>query len=125
MRIQRKVVPAVSATARTVFVPAQKVSTAKTARQVSQPPRFYLKLAFVVSLLASLGSLYFSEVDRYLPCELCWYQRICMYPLALVLGLGLLTGDRRVDRYALPLAGIGFFIAFYHNVIYYLAKYLP
>ncbi|PTA69175.1 disulfide bond formation protein B [Deinococcus arcticus] len=75
-----------------------------------------LYLAWVVSLAATLGSLYFSEVRQFNPCILCWFQRIFMYPLAIVLGVAALGADLRVRRYVLPLAGIGLLIALYQNL---------
>lgn len=79
--------------------------------------------AWVVALVATLGSLFFSEVMEYPPCVLCWYQRICMYPLVIVILMGLFPFDRRVVRFGLPLALIGLIIAIYHNLLYY--KILP
>lgn len=73
--------------------------------------------AWIAALLATLGSLYLSEVMNFAPCSLCWYQRIAMYPLVVVLGVGIVTRDRGVWRYAAPLAGIGLAIAVYHVVI--------
>ncbi len=73
-----------------------------------------LPLAAGVATVATLGSLYFSEVAGYTPCLLCWYQRIAMYPLALVLLIATVRNDRDVRPYALPLAGIGAAIAAYH-----------
>ena len=75
--------------------------------------------AWVVSLVATLGSLYFSEVMLLPPCVLCWYQRICMYPIAVILTVGLAGHDRRVPRYVWPLALVGLAIAIYHNLLYY------
>ena len=75
--------------------------------------------AWIVSLLATMGSLFFSEVMELPPCVLCWYQRICMYPLAVVITVGLATEDRGVSRYAWPLALIGLAVATYHNLLYY------
>ncbi|MFC5849940.1 disulfide bond formation protein B [Deinococcus petrolearius] len=74
-----------------------------------------LYLAWVVALAATLGSLYFSEVRGFNPCVLCWYQRICMYPQALLLGIAAFSGDLRVRRYALPLAVVGWLTALYQN----------
>lgn len=65
------------------------------------------------------GSLYFSEVMRLVPCVLCWYQRITMYPLVAILLVGMSFKDSKVYRYVLPLAIIGLFIATYHVVLYY------
>lgn len=76
-----------------------------------------LTLAWVQSLIATLGSLYFSEVARFTPCTLCWYQRVFMYPLVLILLVGLYRRDRSVTSYALPLAGAGWLIALYHNFL--------
>ena len=68
---------------------------------------YELWLAFLVALVATLGSLYFSERAHFFPCELCWYQRICMYPLALVTLLLATAGDHRAARYLLPLPVVG------------------
>ena len=64
---------------------------------------YELWLAFLVAALATGGSLYFSEIAHYVPCELCWYQRICMYPLAITTLLAAFADDDRVARYLLPL----------------------
>lgn len=74
-------------------------------------------IAWVIALASTLGSLYFSEILGYAPCLLCWYQRIFMYPLVLILAVGLLIRDRRVSLYALPVSLIGLGIAFYHNLL--------
>jgi hypothetical protein len=76
-----------------------------------------LRMAFAVALVATLGSLYFSEVVGFVPCLLCWYQRIAMYPLAVVLGVAALRVDAGIWRYALPLAGVGALISGYHVLI--------
>ena len=73
--------------------------------------------AFVVAVLATGGSLYFSEVAGYEPCTLCWYQRIAMYPLVVVLGIAAWRGDARVRRYVLPIVAIGAAIALYHYAL--------
>ncbi len=78
---------------------------------------------WVVALVATLGSLFFSEVLEYPPCVLCWYQRICMYPLVVILLMKLIFGARDTRLYVLPLALIGWSIALYHNLLYY--KILP
>jgi disulfide bond formation protein DsbB len=84
---------------------------------------FFLFSSWFISLVSTMGSLFFSEIMLYPPCVLCWYQRICMYPLSLILLLGLFPISKMVIRYALPLAGVGWTIAFYHNLLYY--KILP
>lgn len=76
-----------------------------------------LYLALAISLAGMLGSLYFSEFVGYIPCVLCWYQRIVMYPLVAVLVVGILRRDMNVWAYALPLSLIGTGIAFYHNLL--------
>ena len=74
--------------------------------------------AFVCAATATLGSLFFSEVMRLPPCSLCWYQRILMFPLPLVLVMGLSPYDPRASRYALPLAGLGTAVAVWHTLLY-------
>ncbi|MBI1282792.1 MAG: disulfide bond formation protein B [Thiobacillus sp.] len=73
-----------------------------------------LFLAWLVATLSTLGALFIGEVMGHAPCILCWYQRICMFPLVLVLAAGLFPFDRRVVRYALPLAAVGLLIALFH-----------
>jgi disulfide bond formation protein DsbB len=72
-------------------------------------------IAFVVALFTMLGSLYLSEIAHYQPCPLCWYQRICMYPLSVALLVGGLRRDRMVWTYILPPAIIGAGFAIYHT----------
>lgn len=74
-------------------------------------------LAWLLSLVATGGSLYFSEVVGFIPCTLCWYQRIFMYPLVVVLGLGSYKQDRNAITYALPFAVIGWLTALYHVLL--------
>ena len=76
-------------------------------------------VAWSTALVATLGSLMFSEVLGYPPCILCWYQRICMYPLVIIFGVGIMTKDRFTSWYALPLVLIGLLISIYHNLLYY------
>lgn len=79
--------------------------------------------AFAVSLAAMLGSLYFSQIAHFPPCVLCWYQRICMYPLVLILGFAIYKRSRDIVLPALALAFGGWLISIYHNLLYY--KILP
>lgn len=72
-----------------------------------------LYLAWLVALAAMLGSLYFSEVRHFVPCTLCWYQRILMYPLAIVLGIASYRQDAAVRNYVLPLSILGMAFAVY------------
>jgi disulfide bond formation protein DsbB len=71
-------------------------------------------LTWFVALLATMGSLYFSEVAGYTPCVLCWYQRIAMYPLVVILAVAAARRDVGGRWYAIALAGIGALIAAYH-----------
>jgi hypothetical protein len=76
-----------------------------------------LPLAAAIATVATGGSLYFSEVAGYLPCTLCWYQRIAMYPLVVVLGVATWRRDRQVWRTAVPIAAIGAGISIWHILI--------
>lgn len=76
-----------------------------------------LFLSFAASLIATLGSLYFSEIQKYIPCELCWYQRIFMYPLVLLLGMAIVKKDYGIARYSFVLSTIGGLISLYHYSI--------
>jgi len=73
-----------------------------------------LVFMFIISLIATLGSLYYSEIAGYAPCLLCWYQRIFMYPQIFILGLAIYRKDRKIIPYSLILSFVGFFIALYH-----------
>lgn len=75
---------------------------------------YTVALAAAVAATCMAGSLYFSEVAGFVPCTLCWYQRIPMYSLAVILGLAAVRHDRAIRRSALPLAGIGIVISTYH-----------
>jgi len=78
-------------------------------------------LLFLCWLLAggsTLGSIFFSSVMEFAPCVLCWYQRIFLFPLVIILGIGLFPLDRGVVKYALPLAMAGWLTAAYHNLLY-------
>ena len=74
---------------------------------------------WLVSLVATLGSLFFSEVMRLPPCVLCWYQRIAMYPLVVLATVALVRRDAGVGPYAWPLVALGLAISIYHNLLYY------
>lgn len=73
-----------------------------------------LFLAWLIAAVSTLAALFLGEVMGYTPCVLCWYQRICMFPLVLILAAGLFPFDRRVVRYALPLALTGLALALWH-----------
>ena len=74
-------------------------------------------LGGLVAVLATAGSLWFSEGANFPPCELCWYQRIAMYPLAVILPIAAVRRDDGVRIYGLALAGIGLAISAWHNYI--------
>ncbi|MEM3122373.1 MAG: disulfide oxidoreductase [Candidatus Pacearchaeota archaeon] len=76
-----------------------------------------LFFAFLVSLVATLGSLFFSEVAKYEPCKLCWFQRIFMYPQVIILGIALWKKEFLVRKYAIPLSVIGALIAGFHYLL--------
>ena len=75
------------------------------------------RLAVAVTVAASLGSLYLSEVGDLTPCRWCWIQRMAMYPLAFVLLIGWFTGDRLVRRYAVPMAVLGLAASIWHYLL--------
>lgn len=77
----------------------------------------WLYWAWLVSIAATVGSLYFSEVRMFVPCALCWWQRILMYPLVVVLGVATVRQDLTAWRTALPLSLIGFGTATYHYLL--------
>ncbi|PTX64336.1 disulfide bond formation protein DsbB [Melghirimyces profundicolus] len=75
---------------------------------------YSLYLAWLVAVAALVGSLWFSEVAGFIPCKLCWFQRILMYPLALILGLASYRGDRDAVLYALPFSVMGLVVSLWH-----------
>jgi Disulfide bond formation protein DsbB len=74
-------------------------------------------LAAAVAAVCMTGSLYYSEIADFPPCRLCWYQRIAMYPLVLLLGIAAWGRDPGIRRYAMPLAAIGAVVAAYHVLV--------
>jgi disulfide bond formation protein DsbB len=86
-------------------------------------PRALLSIAFAQVLAAISGSLYFSNVALFVPCDLCWWQRIMMYPQVILLGIALWRKDYGIAYYSLPIVSIGWLIAAYHTVLYYNANY--
>ncbi len=73
--------------------------------------------AWLIAAMSTLGALFLGEVMGLTPCVLCWYQRIAMFPLVLVLAAGLFPFDAKVIRYALPLAAVGALIAGFHLLL--------
>jgi disulfide bond formation protein DsbB len=77
-------------------------------------------VAWMISLVAMLGSLFFGEVMKLPPCTLCWYQRICLFPLPLLMAVAIVRRDTaELVAYAAPLAAVGAVIAGYHNLVDY------
>ncbi|PLT29102.1 disulfide oxidoreductase [Peribacillus deserti] len=76
-----------------------------------------LFFAWGVSVIAMFGSLYFSEIKGYEPCELCWYQRILMYPMAVILGIAVVKKHFKISIYTMILSAIGGLISLYHFLI--------
>lgn len=74
-------------------------------------------MAFVVALVATAGSLYYSEVAGFTPCRLCWYQRILMYPITIIALIGSLKRDEYLPTYVLPFSIAGMFVAGYHALL--------
>ena len=77
----------------------------------------YVFFAFIISLVSTLGSLFFSEIMHFIPCSLCWYQRIFMYPLVLIFLINLLFPDDKLFKYAILLVIFGWLISIYHNLL--------
>lgn len=76
-------------------------------------------LCWLISLIASVGSLFFSEIMKFPPCVLCWYQRIAMYPLVLLFFISTFHPPRIGFSFCFPLVLIGWFISLYHNLLHY------
>jgi disulfide bond formation protein DsbB len=74
-------------------------------------------LALGIALAAMLGSLYYSEIAGFVPCTLCWYQRVLMYPLTLILLVGLIKQDSSLPDYVLPFSVLGMGVSTYHYLI--------
>ena len=77
-----------------------------------------LFLCWLVAGVSAMGSLFFSYIMGFAPCVLCWYQRIFLFPLVIILAVGLFPFDKYVVKYALPLAIAGWLTALYHNLLY-------
>lgn len=83
----------------------------------------FIFFAFMSSLVATLGSLFFSEIMNFIPCSLCWYQRVFMYPLVFIFLVNLLYPDKEVFKYSFPLVIVGLILSSYHNLLVY--KIIP
>ena len=74
-------------------------------------------LSWTIAIVSMLGSLYFSDILHYPPCVLCWWQRVFMYPIVFLIGVGIVLKDRSLPYYILPLALIGTGVALYQNLL--------
>lgn len=77
-----------------------------------------LFICWLLATSSTMGSVFFSHVMEFAPCVLCWYQRICLFPLVILLAVGLFSFDKNVVKYTLPLAIAGWLTAFYHTLLY-------
>lgn len=73
--------------------------------------------AWLVATASTLGALFLGEIMGLPPCVLCWWQRIFMFPLAVLLPFGLFPFDRRMIRYGLALAVPGALVALFHQAL--------
>jgi len=79
----------------------------------------FLIIGFVISFFTVAFSLFYSEIIGFLPCKLCWFQRIFLFSQVVLFGMAYLKKDRKVAHYSFPLLAAGFFVAIYQNFIYY------
>ncbi len=79
--------------------------------------RYGLYFSWLITCIAFVGSLYFSDIRHHEPCHLCWYQRICLFPLIFILGIACYRGFRGIGIYVLPLVVIGLLFAIYQIAI--------
>lgn len=101
-----------------LFVAGIAAGKNKTVKQIfSLVSSNALILAFFISLFATAGSLFLSEIAHFVPCKLCWFQRIFMYPQVLILGIAAVKNDLSVKKYILPMSVIGAAIAVYHYIL--------
>ncbi|MCX6751608.1 MAG: disulfide bond formation protein B [Candidatus Nomurabacteria bacterium] len=82
----------------------------------------FLIVGFLVALFSSLFSLVYSEIIGFLPCQLCWYQRIFLFPQVFIFGMALWEKNKKIIKYAMPLLSVGFIISVYQNFIYYFGE---
>ncbi len=108
----------VAAAGAVLMVAARLIPSVATVRFLDVLHKVQLPLAALVATTASLGSFYFSEFGyHWAPCRFCWFQRIFMYPLAIILIIAAIRKDRGIKWYAAPLAGLGLLVSLWHNLI--------
>lgn len=81
--------------------------------------KYLLPLTFAQSFAGMVSSLYFSDIQNLAPCELCWYQRIALYPIVFLSAAGYLKNDEKIYHYILPFSVGGLILSIYHNLLYY------
>ncbi len=84
--------------------------------------KHFLVLSFLISLFASVFPLVYSEIIHFLPCYLCWWQRVFMFPTLFLFGTAFWDKDRKVIRYVASLLSLGFLISLYQNFFYYFGE---
>ncbi|MEI7709625.1 MAG: disulfide bond formation protein B [bacterium] len=82
----------------------------------------FLVFSFLISFFASVFPLVYSEIVHFLPCYLCWWQRVFLFPTLFLFGTALWDRDRKVVRYAASLLSAGFLVSVYHNFFYYFGE---
>jgi disulfide bond formation protein DsbB len=98
-----------------VWLLGDRVAAARPLAAAVQRRRNQFTLA--IALCSTVGSLYFSEHEHFLPCRLCWFQRVLMYPLVLIALVAIVRKDRSANWYIAPLAVVGASISTYHYLI--------
>lgn len=99
--------------------PAEASSNPSHREQPISPHAWkWLFAAWIVALAATAGALFIGEVMGQVPCHLCWYQRVFMFPLAVILGIATFREDGGIWRYALPVAVIGWLVAAFHSLLF-------
>lgn len=82
----------------------------------------FLYIGFIITFSATALSLFYSQIVGFLPCSLCWYQRIFMFPLVFIFGVAMYYGDRNIIKYIFSLSLSGLFFAIYQNYFYYFGE---
>lgn len=85
----------------------------------SNKKMYLLLIQFIISLASIFGSLFFSEIMKFPPCNLCWYQRIFIYPVALIILSGMYLNSKDTNRFLTPFISLGLMFSIYHNLVYY------
>lgn len=90
-----------------------------TNHEIEERNSWWLLLAWMIAVAATLIALFVGEILGQAPCNLCWFQRVFMFPLPIILGIAAFRADSAIRFYALPLVGIGAAIAAFHTLIYF------